>query len=613
MRDIAEQAQVGTDFCAISPARIAISKSGVRLLAAPNPTKPVIVQRVNYVAPETIRHGTQDESSLLYSLGCTLFELVAGTAPFASENPKATLKAHLTAVPPSLEHAAPGTPPRLLAVVNALLQRDPTRRPNSLAEVAQALVNIDSDAPPIASVPTRTSTAASRRPTSRSRLAARRRREEDDDGKRPTRKKKSYGFTIAGALIGLVIALFLVPWEIARQDRQTLTKRDANRSKLEVERSERKEALRAEIGAAQAEVDRLIQTRGSDAQAIGYHLAELVHARGAERLGELYVDLAMTGGAKKGGEVDPAYEELRAKISELLAENRHGDALKQLADAGRTFPGRTADIERQILEVSEQLTKQWNRDKNAIEAMLRRERFNQALSLIAQVHVYGDAPIRRELETYEDQARRLKAEAQAEVEAEIMRAKRRRSDKEDDEEDEDEEDDDEEEDEEDEEDDWGDDDDEEEDEEEEDEEDDWGDDDDEEEDDDDWGDDDEEEDEDDEEDEEDDWGDDDDEDEEDEDEEDEEDEEEEDEEDDWGDDDDEEEDEEDDWGDDDDEDDEDEEDDWGDDDEEDEEDDWGDDDDEEEDEDDDDWDDDEEDDDEEEDEEDDDEDEDDDW
>jgi eukaryotic-like serine/threonine-protein kinase len=97
----------------------------------------------DYMAPEQWHDAHRvDARADLYSLGCTLFFLLTGRAPFSTP-PGLTRRqirdAHLNTAPPALRALRPDAPPRLEALLNRLLAKKAEDRPASAAEVARQL------------------------------------------------------------------------------------------------------------------------------------------------------------------------------------------------------------------------------------------------------------------------------------------------------------------------------------------------------------------------------------------------------------------------------------------------------------------------------------------
>lgn len=91
-----------------------------------------------YMSPEqarSTRHLTP--ACDLYSLGVIFYELVAGRLPFFSENPLDILLMHINEPPPPIKRL--DSVPALHAVIMALLEKDPERRPQSGKELLTML------------------------------------------------------------------------------------------------------------------------------------------------------------------------------------------------------------------------------------------------------------------------------------------------------------------------------------------------------------------------------------------------------------------------------------------------------------------------------------------
>ncbi|HZU34939.1 MAG TPA: protein kinase [Gemmataceae bacterium] len=95
----------------------------------------------DYVAPEQATDArTADTRSDLYSLGGTLYHLLAARPPFQEETTVKLVLAHLEKEPLPLHTVRPDVPAALSAVVSRLLAKDPGQRYQTPVEVAQALV-----------------------------------------------------------------------------------------------------------------------------------------------------------------------------------------------------------------------------------------------------------------------------------------------------------------------------------------------------------------------------------------------------------------------------------------------------------------------------------------
>jgi DNA-binding NarL/FixJ family response regulator len=90
---------------------------------------------LNYVSPESIRPGTVDLRSDLYSAGVVLYHMLTKTTPFGGATVAAMLEAHLSAPIPRL----PSSCAALQPLVDGLLAKDPNERFQSAADVLDGI------------------------------------------------------------------------------------------------------------------------------------------------------------------------------------------------------------------------------------------------------------------------------------------------------------------------------------------------------------------------------------------------------------------------------------------------------------------------------------------
>ncbi len=105
-----------------------------------------IVGTPAYMAPEQAQgNALPDARSDIYSLGATLFELVAGRPPHAGPSAIATLARRVTDPAPRLSEVMVDCPERLDELVDRLLAIEPRLRPTSASAVAQDIAELTRD------------------------------------------------------------------------------------------------------------------------------------------------------------------------------------------------------------------------------------------------------------------------------------------------------------------------------------------------------------------------------------------------------------------------------------------------------------------------------------
>ena len=97
-----------------------------------------------YMSPEQ-GAGSQDVDgrSDIYSLGCVLYELLAGQPPFMGPTAGSIVHQHLTATPPPVTGVRPAVPSEVASALDRALEKTPADRYTTAAEFAEALVRAE--------------------------------------------------------------------------------------------------------------------------------------------------------------------------------------------------------------------------------------------------------------------------------------------------------------------------------------------------------------------------------------------------------------------------------------------------------------------------------------
>jgi serine/threonine protein kinase len=104
----------------------------------------------DYIAPEQAedsRHA--DVRSDIYSLGCTLYQLLTGRVPFPGDSVLRKLDAHRTQKPDSIRKIRPEVHPALAEVVAKMMAKKPADRFQTPSEVAAAVAPFATGAVPV--------------------------------------------------------------------------------------------------------------------------------------------------------------------------------------------------------------------------------------------------------------------------------------------------------------------------------------------------------------------------------------------------------------------------------------------------------------------------------
>ncbi|KXO90348.1 hypothetical protein AXK56_09605 [Tsukamurella pulmonis] len=99
----------------------------------------ITVGTMAYMSPEAFDNKILDNRADLYSLGCTVFELLTGEPPFPGDSPAAVISAHLNQPAPKITTRNPALPGHLDAVFRKALAKRPEDRYATCAEFVAGL------------------------------------------------------------------------------------------------------------------------------------------------------------------------------------------------------------------------------------------------------------------------------------------------------------------------------------------------------------------------------------------------------------------------------------------------------------------------------------------
>ncbi len=171
---------------------------------------------VDYIAPEQAADAhAADIRADIYSLGCTLYQLLTGRVVFPGGSVADKLVRHRKAMPVSLAHWRPDAPDGLVQLVRRMLAKEPSDRFQTPEEVAQALAAFTGDAIQLA-VPVVRAPQEKEVPTNIFAGIA-----EDVEDTRPSAVRGERAGPIgwvAGALTLLLLSLLAVGLWISRRD-----------------------------------------------------------------------------------------------------------------------------------------------------------------------------------------------------------------------------------------------------------------------------------------------------------------------------------------------------------------------------------------------------------
>lgn len=148
------------------PARVTILDFGV---ARPTATQAVVthtgrtVGTPGYMSPEQFRGaGHVDHRTDVYALGCVLFFLLCGRAPFLAKSPADLIADHLTRPAPAASSMIAAIAPAVDAIVARCLAKSADRRFQTMHELVAAIDEVEAPAPSALAIGTRATVAPRR-------------------------------------------------------------------------------------------------------------------------------------------------------------------------------------------------------------------------------------------------------------------------------------------------------------------------------------------------------------------------------------------------------------------------------------------------------------------
>lgn len=119
--------------------KVKVTDFGIAKAATSNTITSNVMGSVHYTSPEQARGGFSDEKSDIYSLGCTMFEMLTGHVPFDGETTVAIAIKHIQEDMPSPRDYVSEIPVSVEQIIFKATQKSPDRRYQSMGELIEDL------------------------------------------------------------------------------------------------------------------------------------------------------------------------------------------------------------------------------------------------------------------------------------------------------------------------------------------------------------------------------------------------------------------------------------------------------------------------------------------
>jgi serine/threonine protein kinase len=120
-------------------ATVKLTETGLIPVQPPAAVSPPALDVLAYLPPERVDGNTYDARGDIYMLGASLYLLLAGRPPFVGETVEELLLKVRSVEPAALGALRPSEAPEFTALVMTMLSKRPENRPQTAAEVCQAL------------------------------------------------------------------------------------------------------------------------------------------------------------------------------------------------------------------------------------------------------------------------------------------------------------------------------------------------------------------------------------------------------------------------------------------------------------------------------------------
>jgi len=119
--------------------KVKVTDFGIAKAATSNTITSNVMGSVHYTSPEQARGGFSDEKSDIYSLGCTMYEMLTGHVPFDGETTVAIAIKHIQDDIPSPREYVPEIPVCVEKIIFKCTQKSPDRRYQKVGDLVKDL------------------------------------------------------------------------------------------------------------------------------------------------------------------------------------------------------------------------------------------------------------------------------------------------------------------------------------------------------------------------------------------------------------------------------------------------------------------------------------------